>query len=282
MRVWKTLLAVCFMCMPGLAMTEKQEDTPIRWVAYYGEGGDAAQLRSFNLVILDETTRMPVKSLLDEGKMVIGYLSLGEVEKHRRYFSKVKEMGLLMEQNPNWPESYFVDIRDPRWAKLLIEEAVPNLLQQGFRGIFMDTLDNPPELERRDPKSMKGMSDAAVSLVKALHQHYPDIVWVQNRGYGLLPETARVVDFVLGESVYADYDFAKKSYQLVEASLYQHQVKLLQEAQRANPHLTVLTLDYWNPEDKEGIQRIYREQRGNGFAPYVATVALDTIMLEPQ
>ena len=58
-------------------------------------------------------------------------------------------------------------------------------------------------------------------------------------------------------------------------------VTILQAAKARRPKLRIMTLDYWDPEDAEGVSRIYREQRANGFEPYVATIKLDRIVTEP-
>ena len=58
-------------------------------------------------------------------------------------------------------------------------------------------------------------------------------------------------------------------------------VEILQSAKARRPELRVMTLDYWDPEDPEGIRRIYRVQRANGFEPYVASIELDRIVTEP-
>ena len=53
-------------------------------------------------------------------------------------------------------------------------------------------------------------------------------------------------------------------------------------SKRRNSKLEIFTLDYWDPADPAGIARIYREQRDNGFEPYVSTVELDRIIPEPE
>jgi len=68
----------------------------------------------------------------------------------------------------------------------------------------------------------------------------------------------------------------------VQRDLYREQVKLLQAVQKRRPGLKIFTLDYWDPADIAGVTRIYREQRANGFEPYVATVELDRIVREPR
>jgi len=196
--------------------------------------------------------------------------------------NRENEGDLLMEENPHWKGSYGIDIRQRRWTELVIYELIPGLLHQGFDGIFLDTLDTPLHMERQDPKRYGGMAEAAVRLVKTIRKHFPGIKIMLNRAYEILPRVARDIDMVLGESIYADYDFETKSYKRVPRALYERQLAYLKDARERNPSLEVYTLDYWEPRDREGIAAIYRIQRANGFKPYVATIALDRIIPEPR
>jgi polysaccharide biosynthesis protein PelA len=56
---------------------------------------------------------------------------------------------------------------------------------------------------------------------------------------------------------------------------------LLKRARQANPKLRICSLDYWDPDARKEIRRIYRVERANGFAPYVATRELDRVVREP-
>jgi hypothetical protein len=114
------------------------------------------------------------------------------------------------------------------------------------------------------------------------NENWPGSLFAVNRGYSILPRIDRSIDYVLGESVRADYDFAAKTYRRVPEEPYSEQVATLKAAKARNPKLTVLTLDYWNPGDASGIKRIYEEERGNGFIPYVATLKLDQLVEEPR
>jgi hypothetical protein len=105
---------------------------------------------------------------------------------------------------------------------------------------------------------------------------------MMNRGYDLLPEVEKDIDIVLGESVYATYDFENKIYRWVPEDDYGYQVNLLRAAQKRCPSLRIFTLDYWNPNDKAGLRKIYRVQRANGFEPYVSTIELNRIVPEPR
>ena len=62
----------------------------------------------------------------------------------------------------------------------------------------------------------------------------------------------------------------------------QRQVEILQGAARRQPNLKVLTLDYWDPADADGIASLYRSARSAGFVSYVATIELDRLVAEPR
>jgi uncharacterized protein (TIGR01370 family) len=260
--------------VPASAETE-------RWVVVYSEKPAIPEFRAYNLVVLDSIHHPPIRPLLEQRKTVIGYISLGEVENYRDYFKEVEKEGILYEKNPNWPDSRYIDVRDQRWTRRVVEDLVPRILHKGFQGIFIDTLDNPAELERRDPQKFKGMTEAAANLVKAIRRHHPRIHIMLNRSYEILPAVDGHIDSVLGESVFTEIDFEKKSYRLADPKVYRQQVEWLQAAKKRQPKLKIYTLDYWVPTDTAGVARIYAEQRKNGFIPYVSIKDLDRVLKEP-
>lgn len=270
------LLAVFLIGLPGWTAVRP------RWVVYYSDQAHVEEFRDYGLVVLDSDRHPPLAPLTADGKTLLGYISLGEIEHQRAEFQAVKAEGILAGENPRWPGAYYVDLRDERWRRRVIERIIPRILASGFRGIFLDTLDSAVELERRDPDRYRGMTSAAVRLVKALRLTFPSITIMMNRGYGLLPEVAPFINILLGESVYTTYDSDRGVYRLLPADEYRAQVGLLKDAKKSNPKLRICSLDYWDPTDLEGIRRIYRQQRANGFEPYVATIGLDRILAEPR
>jgi uncharacterized protein (TIGR01370 family) len=262
-------------------LTAAHGSAQIHWAAYYSQDAPVHAFEAFSVLVFDSDTHPPLAPLAAQGKVLLGYLSVGEVASYRPYYAAVRAQGILLEENSNWKGSFFVDVRDPRWARRVLDELIPQILQRGFAGVFLDTLDNAAHLERSNPRSYRGMSASAAALVAAIRGKYPHIRIMLNRAYDLLPTVDRHIDYVLGESVYADYDFETKRYQLVPRALYEQQVRLLHSAQQRRPQLRVFTLDYWDPADRAGVARIYAEQRKNGFHPYVATVELDRVVAQP-
>jgi polysaccharide biosynthesis protein PelA len=260
----------------------RADTRPIPWAVYYAAELPPSAFYGYDLIVFEPDRHPAIEPLVDRGKKVVGYISLGEVNETRPYFADVKAEGLFRGENEFWKGSHFVDVRDPRWTKRVVEELVPTILRRGFHGIFIDTLDNPGHLERLDAKANAGMVEAAARLVRTLRRNFPRMLIVLNRGYEVLPAVERDIDMVLGESVYTDYDFAAKRYGRVETATYLRQVEILKAAAQRQPKLRVLTLDYWDPADAAAIADIYRVQAANGFSPYVATVELDRLVPRPK
>src|SRR5690606_13539657 len=129
----------------------------------------------YRILVLDSDTNLSVRVLVNKDKLAMGYLSLTELKDTEAYFIAAREQDLLLEENGNWKDTHGVDIRNPLWARYLIEQAIPRLLHLGFNGLMLDGLDNAAAWENADPKNYGGMKDAAIRLVQAIRMHYPDI-----------------------------------------------------------------------------------------------------------
>jgi polysaccharide biosynthesis protein PelA len=252
------------------------------WVIYYGANADPETLSRYDVIILDPAFQGSIKDCAVHGAKTFGYLSLGEFAKAGKFVSLPSGSAMLLEENPNWPGSYRVDVRRSAWQSLISHDVVPRLLARGFDGLFLDTLDTPAHLEETDPKRYHGMRAAAVSLVKVIRRRFPATPIIMNRGYALLPEVTNAIDGIVAESFMTTYDFATRSYKWVEPEVVARQRTLLRPAQQRHPPLPILSLDYWDPKEPDTIRKIYEQERNLGHLPYVATILLDQILHEPR
>jgi uncharacterized protein (TIGR01370 family) len=282
MRNFALALTLLASLLPMTSAFGADTETNEKYAIYYSDKITADKFKPYQFLVLDGQHHPAIQPLKEDGKLLIGYVTLGEVDATSPHYAELKAHNLILMENKNWKGSFFVDMRDPLWPKIVIEDLIPAVLRQGFDGIFLDTLDNPLELEEQNSARYHGMADAAAHLVQAIRLHYPTIKIMMNRGYGLLPKVATSIDMELGESVYSDYNFDTKTYGKVKSQDYQEQVDLLKEAKKTNPALKVYTLDYAKPTDTKAIIDIYKTERANGFIPYVATVGLDQLVDEPR
>ncbi|MEP9400204.1 endo alpha-1,4 polygalactosaminidase [Sphingomonas silueang] len=258
-------------------------DTPgeLRWAVDYGPATDPVLARGYALLVLEPHHPRPIAPLRGPGSRLLGYVSLGEIERQRPYFAALDAAGALGKPNPDWPDARRVDLRHPAWTRAVVEEIVPAILALGYDGIFIDTMDNAEAMERQDPIGNKGMVAAGAALIAAVRAAFPAIRIMLNRGYALLDAAAPAVDHVLGEAMASRWNFGTKRYDLLSDSDWQWQAERLRAAKAINPALTLHTLDYWQPADKAGVARLYARERAAGFSPYVATLALDRLWPEP-
>lgn len=245
-----------------------------RFAVYYGSDEKAEAFSDFDLVVLESSYSKIVASLKKEKKIVLAYLSFGEVNSSREYFSVMKEKGLILENNPNWPDAFLVDIRKSEWVSFVLKTLIPAILDKGFDGIFIDTVDSSMEKERMNPREFRGMMDSAVAMIEKTRKEYPNIKIMLNRAYGIVSDVARCIDYILGESISNTYDFSTRKYLPVQKDVHAHQLKILSEVKERNPGIQVMTLDYCDDKDHSRRREIYREQEKNGFIPYVTTIDL--------
>ncbi|MBP0465234.1 endo alpha-1,4 polygalactosaminidase [Roseomonas sp. PWR1] len=252
-----------------------------RFLVYYGRD-EAAPIGDYDLVVLDAEAPAALLARRAPGARMLGYVSMGEVHASRAYFAEAEAGGILLGRNPSWPDAWFVDMRAPLWERLVLDRIVPAVLARGFDGVFLDTLDDAEYLEQREPRRHAGMIDAAAGLVRRMRRRFPAAGIMVNRGYALLPNLVGQFDMLLGESVRTTHEADGTTYRRLPENDYAWQRDLMWEARRRFPSLRLYSLDYWDPADRDGIARIYAEQRRNGFVPYVATPDLTRIVPPPR
>jgi polysaccharide biosynthesis protein PelA len=252
------------------------------WVLCYSPDIGGGDLSKYRLVVLDADHFPSLSPLVERGIPRLAYLSLTQMGKGRAEFADAVRAGVMLEEHPVWTDAHYLDFRRPEWKSLVLDRLVPQALERGFTGLFLDTLDDAEFLESQDPVRYAGMREAAVQLVRAIRERYPRAVLMVNRGYALMPQLATSIDILLGESVVGSFDTTTKAYRRQSDGDVEWQVAKLHQAKALNPRLELFTLDYWDPADRDGLRAIYREQRARGFAPYVSTPQLDRVIAEPQ
>jgi uncharacterized protein (TIGR01370 family) len=254
---------------------------PMRWAVDYGPASDPVLARQYRLLVLEPHHPRPIAPLRGVGSRLLGYVSLGEIERQRPYFAALDKAGALGKPNPDWPDARHVDLRHPAWTKTVLEQIIPGILALGYDGIFIDTMDNAEAMERQDPIGNNGMVAAAATLIAAIRSRFPAIRIMLNRGYAMLDTVAPQIDHVLGEAMASRWNFAAKRYDLLVESDWQWQADRLRAAQAINPRLLAHTLDYWDQGDSARVAALYARERAAGFYPYVSTLALDRLWPEP-
>jgi len=110
------------------------------------------------MVVLSGDPRIPIDEL-PRATIRLAYVSVGEADPRRPYWPEVRDQPFLVEPNPEWPDNVRVDIRSTRWQELLMCEEIARLMQRGFDGLMLDTIDTVTVITGRaeflDPASVR-------------------------------------------------------------------------------------------------------------------------------
>jgi polysaccharide biosynthesis protein PelA len=243
-------------------------------------GVNPGQVQAYDLVIID-ADQHPALDLFKPTAFRIAYVSMGEAEVYRFYWPQIQGTSFVLEENPNWAGNFYVDVRDSSWQALIIDTVISKIVQAGFQGIMLDTLDTAEFLEDRDPEKFYGMRAAMTAFVKKVHEKYPGLLLISNNGFALLPELAPFLSAMLVEDVYRMPDFEKGGYTDVPQADREYKIKTLVQLQRAY-HLPVFNIEYVSRTDKKNIRFCLRASRRLGFKPYVAEKELREIYLNAE
>lgn len=226
-----------------------------------------------------------ISSLESSGKTMFAYLSIGEAEDYRDYWTSSwnnNPPSFLLGENPDWPGNYNVKFWDTAWQKIIIDRAV-ELAREGYSGICMDVVDcyavdsvlnayNGPTSARDEMMTFVGrISDAT----KAIN---PDFKIIQNNALDLLvsnpddpgsaPNTGYLakIDGVNAETTFYMENNALASWSAWNNAYLDHAV---------NNGKAVFAIDYPTAESTQ--QQFIDKAIAEGFIPFVSNENLDTL-----
>ncbi|MDD4900285.1 MAG: endo alpha-1,4 polygalactosaminidase [Candidatus Omnitrophica bacterium] len=232
------------------------------------------KIAQFGLAILDPDSHPPLE-IFPSQAILIAYISLGEAAPYRSYWPSIQNSKCIAGRNPNWG-SYYVDVRDPLWQKIILEELVPKIESLGFKGLMLDTLDTAAMLEESSPEKFKGQKQAMEQLVRKIHKKFPKMLLISNNGFAILERIAPCLSGLLVEDIYSMIDFKNQKYKEVPPAEREYKVNVLKKI-RQEYNLAVFAIDYVAPDDRPAIKKISRQISELGFKPYIAEKNLDKI-----
>jgi polysaccharide biosynthesis protein PelA len=151
---------------------------------YYGNGR-LAELAEYPRVVLqpDFYSTAELAFLNERGVQTLGYLSLSEDQGPPAPWQRA-------DRNPDWGGA-FVHVGHPQWVEHVVGQARA-AMAAGFAGLFLDTLN----VELTYPEDVPHL----LTLVAAVRAEAEPGYLLANRGFGMLPRLAQLVDGIVFES----------------------------------------------------------------------------------
>ena len=279
MRRAATIAILVLIALPAAAPAAPR-DARLRsvssWAFAIGSGdlrGDsAARYAPFDLVVVDaeEATPQQVAGLRASGKLVLGYLSVGTIERGRSWYRAARPYKLELWED--WGE-WYADVRRAGYRRLIERRVAPALLRKGFDGLFLDNVD----MVEGHPRQRRGMTQ----LVRRLSHDSRArgrLLFAQN-GDAYVPSLARFLDGWNREDVTWTYDFDSRRYQRVGAEdTRAAQATLRSLAARG---LLVTSTDYTRAGDDGAEREAAANSCAAGALPFVADIGLSRVPPAP-
>ena len=282
MRKWLKQTMTMVLCLGGCSHPPPPKLPPPelkRWAAYYDSKRPAEVFADLDLVVFDLKHHPKLKPLKHK-VITLAYVSIGEVHGDDPDRKLLAEKGNILMKNEEWG-SYVVDITQSQWQEMVIRQ-VDKAMTEGFDGVMLDTVDSPLYWTQQHlPDCLAETRASAVKLIHDIRAKYPNKKIMLNRGFEILPEAGPDLDYVLAESILAYKDKFTGQPTLESPKAYADAVEQLHTVLSRNRQLQILTLDYWNMTDENGVAEIYRMQRESNFVPYVTTRDLKHFHPEP-
>ncbi len=171
------------------------------WLCVYS-GAEAEDIvnTEFDLVDIDPDGFTPndIFNMKNSDKIVIAYISIGEAEEYRYYWDPNADY--LLEENPDWPECWYVDYSSKEWQDLIINEYIPQIKEKGFDGLYLDTVDTY-HFEERYPACTKEHMIDFIKNISSVHRSSEFYIIPQN-GLEIAPEIADYINGIGVEEIY--------------------------------------------------------------------------------
>jgi Predicted extracellular endo alpha-1,4 polygalactosaminidase or related polysaccharide hydrolase len=156
------------------------------YTVYYGAGRET-EISRYDVGILEPAGHESgaVGRLQESGTLTLAYLSAIETNKNADGFSMLREEDFILRGGvPMMNAEYgnrIAKLHSERWQAVLTEKIADLLLNQGYDGLFLDTLADLDYFVFTGAEYGL-MVNAAVKLLRGLRLRFPDRLVVQNNG----------------------------------------------------------------------------------------------------
>ncbi|RUM90481.1 MAG: hypothetical protein DSZ26_03130 [Thermovibrio sp.] len=222
------------------------------------------QLNRFDWIILDSNANCVLKEIREQFWMkkkpkLIGYLSIGEVEKSEKSFFK----DCILGKNKEW-NSYIIDLRkDICFNKLLKKAKI--IHNKAFDGFFLDTIDSYQVVLTKN--EWKEYERAEVKFIKTLRKKYPDSLILVNRAFNIFDNIKSYIDGFVVEELFYNID-SEGNIEKNSKDEVNYLINKLSYIKRNG--IPVIVIDYIPPYRIDLIWRDLINIRKLGFIPYIS------------
>lgn len=238
---------------------------------YYGSTVPLSEFRAFDLLVVDPGHAATATPPRMPGTQTYAYVSVAEVLPNRPDYKDIPAAWKLA-RNGDW-KSDVIDQTPEQWPEFFATQVIAPLWKQGYRGFFLDTLDSYRLAAKFDEEAQQR---GLVRVIETLHQRFPGIQLILNRGFEIVPRVRDKIRMVAAESLYQGWNARTQRYESVKEPDRQWLLNQLRTI-RERDGIPALVIDYVPPQDRALTRATAARIQADGFIPWVTDSALNTI-----
>lgn len=253
-----------------LAQTNKHDfnsvsfNTPESVIFYYNKLRSIDQVINFDRIVVEPSliSQRQLQNIQKSDSLVFAYLSIGELS----LIDVPHELSkAVLVENETW-QSKVMDLSSPIWQAYLYEQA-RILMERGFDGVFLDTLDSYQLIPDTLSESA-AQSSALVEIIDHIQALSPDQKLILNRGFESVKALKKKPYAVLVESMHHAYSPTTKSYTTVSESDTQWLRNKLDDI--AQQGIEIMVIDYLPASDRDKQIAAAKYLVKQAYTPYVS------------
>lgn len=262
------LFTIAFLSPPSV-QSKNSKSTCV----FYGPNLPTEVLSQYSRIIVESDNVKPkeLTALRTKGGKVFAYLSIGEVSPSRKWFKKIKREWILGD-NKVWG-SKVMDLSSSGWQNFVLDTIVTPLWEEGYRGLFLDTMDSF-YIFAKDKKQQEKQAQSLALLLTKILERYPKMRFISNRGFEVLSSIGSQLEAVVAESLFYSWDNNKKRYKETSESDQEWLTNKL-DSIKGEAGVDVIIIDYMPLEKRAEAKQLADKITARGYIPWVSIPSLD-------
>lgn len=227
----------------------------------------------YNVVVVQPYAH--VDSILykrNKNSKLYAYVSLGELNKDSELIKQIDQKWIIAD-NPVW-NSLVMNADNPNWRKFFIDHEVTPLVKRGFQGIFLDTADSYL-LGVKSETEKKAQELGLIKIIKNIHEKFPNLKLLINRGFDLIPSIHSIISGVVAESLYFGWNEREKKYIKFSDEYNNYLITELRSIKNKY-HLPIIVISYLPEDNKQKYLALAKKIAALGFSPWITNHTLTT------
>jgi cysteinyl-tRNA synthetase len=242
------------------------------WICVYKKHSIVSFLRNrADLLIIDpdDYTKKEI-SFLTRKKQVLAYLSVGEAEEYRKYFSTLNKE-IIVKENEEWKGNFPIKFWHEDWKKTLFKYA-EEIAEKGFDGFSLDVVDVWEAYENKQLYKEK-MAQLLIELSDHIQKKFPERIFLIHNSHQLFEFEEIMLRYtgILQEGLYETWMKEKPDQWWLEEKF-----QALSRLQKAGKFIALLEYT----RDKTKMRQIKEAAKALGFFPSFSVKELDKIFYD--